>query len=803
MKKLLFLLLSSLFLFTPCFASITIEGVKCGDNTVNNDYYAWQFDAANMDQSSPANVGTFLLDPVDHGDVINDSGNFEFEDGTPVKFYGTNFTFSDNVPAKTEASWIADYLAFFGCNVVRVHHCDNFYPMGILTNDGTTQTMDPTGFDRFDYLWSKLKAKGIYGNFNLIVFRPWTSGDGVADIAAVKEISSPVKAVNIFDARMIELQKDYAYKFLHHINPYTGVSYTSDRIVAMLEITNENSLITHWHDKHLDPINPYTSGEPFPSFYTDELNTKWNNWLENKYETPAAIISAWGLASLDGTQTQIFDHSSTGSLQVISPAAATFTYGSGSATINITTVDLDNFWYIQYQKGFNQIATKVYQWDIVLSADSPRKVVVNIQGDSPTYTIYGSKTLDITTTPTTYSFYCTATISTHVTAKIHLGQVVGIVTVGAMSMKESSSLPYIAVEKDKTDFTFHRPYYETLLAYPAPQQADVTEFMNKTVSDFYIEMTDYIRNTVGVGSKLIIPNGGGEGYYSEDILTPISDVWDMHTYADHPQFPRVHWDSNDFTITNNRMLSSPTKGMVGNAHGKEQTVKTKPFTIGEYNHCFPNDYAYEGNLMMAIYGLQYGWNGLFQFSFGDATTDMIDNINGYFSADNNPQKMLEMLLGSYIFQKATNWSFTDNGDVLQFDSDQIKGVFGSIGGHTYNLGGISITPEKNGAVFIFSSSNQTFANSSNLVVVVFGKVKNTGSGWLNNVISAGNYQWGTTPVLMEFNPVDFSMAFAHGMTVRKLDTKGTPSDNLNLTVGGSTVTFNNDGIKSPWFVISK
>ena len=86
---------------------------------------------------------------------------------------------------------------------------------------------------------------------NLHVSRTFRINDNVADYDSLPEFG---KCVNFFDPYIIKLHKEYAQQLLTHVNPYTGKALVNDPVMAMVEITNENSLYRNWRDNKLKPI---------------------------------------------------------------------------------------------------------------------------------------------------------------------------------------------------------------------------------------------------------------------------------------------------------------------------------------------------------------------------------------------------------------------------------------------------------------------------------------------------------------------------------------------------------------------
>jgi hypothetical protein len=223
-----------------------------------------------------------------HGFIRVEEGRFA-NDAGQIRFHATNLTGPANFPTHEVADKLASRLARLGINCVRHHFMDtwytNFMPeptQAILADDTNTQReLDPEQLDKLDYLISVFKKHGIYSNLNLHVGRTLDERDGFEN---ADQLPWANKGINHFEPRMIELQKEYAKQLLTHVNKYTGNAYTDEPCVAMVEITNENTLINLYYSGKLEVI---------PDPYFSELNKQWNNWIKDKYGSVNAIISAW------------------------------------------------------------------------------------------------------------------------------------------------------------------------------------------------------------------------------------------------------------------------------------------------------------------------------------------------------------------------------------------------------------------------------------------------------------------------------------------------------------------------------
>ncbi len=261
----------------------------------------WIPSPLSWDDASPTatHIGRLVLDPPAgrHGFLTVQGDGFRFRDGTPAHFWGINLSAGANFPDHDVADRLAARLAKLGFNLVRLHHMDSAAePRGIWEKGRDAPRLSTVQLDRLDYLIARLKAAGIYVDVNLHVGRSFTEAEGVVEASRIPRLS---KFVTLFDPRLIELQKDYARQLLTHRNPYTGRRYVDEPAVALVELTNENSLFAGWFSGALDrtaeavtgPVDPWRG--PVPPFYQRELDALWNQWLLRRYASRMMLEAAW------------------------------------------------------------------------------------------------------------------------------------------------------------------------------------------------------------------------------------------------------------------------------------------------------------------------------------------------------------------------------------------------------------------------------------------------------------------------------------------------------------------------------
>ena len=191
---------------------------------------------------------SYLLDlPAGkHGFLTVKNGHFYFKNGSRMRFWGLNIhACNAGFPTHLQAEDIAKRLAQLGCNIVRMHFLDNESPGGIIDGGyNDSQHFSDSQMEKLDYFIYQLKKNGVYVCFDVLGLgaRRFKPGDDVPQCDMVKRYFT--MTVSYFNKRIIELSKKFALDFLSHINPYTGNAYINEPCVAMIEMTNENTMFS-------------------------------------------------------------------------------------------------------------------------------------------------------------------------------------------------------------------------------------------------------------------------------------------------------------------------------------------------------------------------------------------------------------------------------------------------------------------------------------------------------------------------------------------------------------------------------
>ena len=253
------------FRFLPAFLALLAPAFA-----QNSDFFKFSIDEDRLGGAPDFSFLNHALRPADR--VVVRNGHFcRAGDGQRVRMFGVNLAFGANFPEPADAPRIARRLRRLGVNLVRLHHLDTRpdrrpEDTGSTLTRGPYPTLNPVSIARMRNFLNALKAEGIYVNLNLHIgyeFRP--DVDRVPAMPEGIKFPRQSKPLHIFFPRMVDLQAEYARKFISALN------LKDDPVLAMVELNNETSLVQAWQAQVMDRT---VVGE-----YKTELERQWNDFL--------------------------------------------------------------------------------------------------------------------------------------------------------------------------------------------------------------------------------------------------------------------------------------------------------------------------------------------------------------------------------------------------------------------------------------------------------------------------------------------------------------------------------------------
>jgi len=598
--------------------------------------------------------------PITEFISVDPSGRFS-AGGVRVRFFGTNAVADGAVPTKNKAWFIAGRLRKMGFNLVRFHHLDNPWSTESLLGSGTdTRHLNSQSLDRLENFVSELKKNGIYANLNLHVSRTFRLTDGVAGADSLVESG---KGVSFFDPQLIALQKEYATQLLTHVNPYSGLPLAQDPVMAMIEITNENSLYRMWRQGRL---KTFAAGGFLMVRHNSMLDSLWNQYLSSRYAGTADLATAWSPGTFPADTASMINNGgferpigSPWGLEQYAPGRgqlsrdASFPYkGASSAKVQVTQTDGEN-WRVQWRYvGLSMVRDSVYVVNFAVRADSIRTISVGLMLDSSPWTAYGWS--DVTLTPTwkysSFSFRAPVAVNSGLRLSFQLGSSKGSYWFDDVSYAMSGIHGVLPGESLEAR-TVRRIDFNECVQFSDQRVRDMTAFYMKLQSDFFAEMTSHLKGTLHVRVPIVGTNWN-IGLPDLAVQSKL-DYTDNHAYWDHPDFPGVMWSPTTWTIDNQPMVKSENGGSVASLFSGPPFLG-KPSTISEYNHSFPNKYQSEAVPFLTAYASLQDVDGVMFFSYNhtdDWENDKVGGyLGGYFDLHRNAALMSLIPSCAYAFR---------------------------------------------------------------------------------------------------------------------------------------------------------
>lgn len=626
--------------------AISLVAIRCDADSTFPFVIPW-------DDASASITDVSALNPTPagvNGSITARNGHFFDNKGNRIRFLGVNMTFSACFPDKMDAEKVAAHLHKCGVNLIRFHHMDNgFAPNGIFDPKFTDhQHLDVDQLDRLDYFIYQLKLHGIYSNLNLHVSRKFDMGDGFSDAQLLPEAD---KGVDYFDARMIALQKKYASDLLMHTNPYTKSKYTEEPAIAIVEITNEDSLVDqYWNG----------SSSKLPQLYSAMLQAKWNSWLKKKYETTEGLKRSWSASDkpygpnilLNGNFARGAErwnlelNRAPASARMELPENLVLPAGVDGHPLQLNIQQLGSEdWHIQLHQGSIDLTEdEPYTATFWAKAAHPRTLGVYTCVDRDDYHHIGlDSKVELGTDWKLYSLAFTASkvLKDHCRLTFVLG-----------GSKESLDLAGITLRPGtQTDFSpaINLEKESTSLASPSatPSGVDWVSFLLDTERTYMQEMRDYLKKEIKLQACLTgsqVGYGGIAGAWREQN----SDFTDSHAYWQHPEFPNNPWDPKDWKIKNTSMVRDPDGGTLADL--ARYRIAGKPFIVSEYNHPTPNEFQAECLPMIASFAALQDWDGIVLFDYNSDRKNMhTTSIDWFFLTSANPAKMAFFPAAAMLF----------------------------------------------------------------------------------------------------------------------------------------------------------
>ncbi len=609
------------------------------------------------DTSSQTFLPVFRVDPIEPDDFVHiTDGHFAVQ-GERIRFFGTNSVAQGAFPGQSESAMVAGRLRKMGFNLIRFHHIDNGWSRESLFEWGRdTRHLNPETLDRLEKYIYELKQNGIYINMNLHVSRTFRTEDGVAVADSIKNFG---KGVTYFDRRLVDLQKEYAEQLLTHVNPYTHLALVDDPVMAMVEITNENSLYRMWRS---GDIRWQGDGGTFPNYHVHMLDSLWTGYLRSRYADTDVLKAAWnqglrpagtGEQIRDGgfendtiTRNWVLEQHGTATAAMLIEENNPY-QGEKCARVNVTSADGIG-WHIQWkQVNIKIVRDSLSTVSFAGRSDGNKNITVSIQKDGSPWTVFYNTSFGLNTEWQEFQFSFRAPADNDDTRlSFSLGNETGNYWFDEIHLGPSGVDGLLENENLEAG-TVRRIAYSECVNFSDNRVRDISRFYFELQQDYFTEMSTFLKS-LGVKVPMTGTNwnvGPGDMAVQSQL-----DYIDNHAYWDHPSFPNIPWSSTDWTINNTPMVRNDDGGTVAGLFHRTPHMG-KPMTVSEYNHAFPNRYQSEGVLFITGYSAFHDIDGPMFFDYGGSRYNWdTDRVGGYFGIHRNTAMMGLVPSCAYAFR---------------------------------------------------------------------------------------------------------------------------------------------------------
>lgn len=586
--------------------------------------------------------------PAGADGFIRADGSRFVDDRGPVYFTGTNLCFSGCFPEHDQAEQVAADLARFGINLVRLHYVHHQFPPDrkYATPDSF---IEPVQLEQFDYLFNQLKQRGIYVYFQLNIARKFGAASGFENADKLPWYNN---GLDNFEPRMIALQKKYIRDLLSHVNPYTKLAYQDDPAIATLELANENSVVVKWYNGTLDGL---------PSPYREQFEGLWHDWLKQRYGTTAKLHETWGCRTVpwgdelipDGklAQTQAdaehypawglqCDAGSVGSWSVV-PAQGQPVDGPGFARLKIERIGSSPN-MPQFFQRVGIVGEMPYRLSFKLRSTPASNVAVRISQDHDPWHVVGFRTtLDAGEEWQSHTIDFTGALTDPKVRVVFANFTAGTtIDLADLSLRPGGTLGLAETETLEAG-NVPLPYPSGPARYHLPViLAEMSRFLSHLESSYFAQLADVVKDELHAPQALT----GTQLGYGFDYPQGRLDYCDIHSYWCHPAAPGGGSWTNPkmrqwWFLRNLAMVDFPVQRSTI-AQLAIKRVLNRPYTVSEYDHAYPNQYAAEGNPMIFALGAFQDWSGILHFAWTHNADYDPDVMTGYFDLKTNSVKQV-------------------------------------------------------------------------------------------------------------------------------------------------------------------
>ncbi len=562
--------------------------------------------------------------------IVSKNGHFVNQKGERIRLLGSLLSYSACYPDSAQAIRIARRFQDLGINAVRFRGWDVTATWGYLLpwQASTTDTVfNNDNIKKLDWFIYQLQQHGVYVFLNFNAFTP-RQRDGVWKYDSIN-YSWNVLALQSFHPSYQNAQRKFIKNIMQHVNQFSKVAYKDDPTIALINITDENSLATYWSRNFQNGSTPL-----FCYSHRMLFDTLFNSWLKKKYSNDATLKLAWSNGTINSNnilRDPGFEDafSSPWTLSVGSTTSAVLAYsdgdkveGSQSARVRIQTSGSYPYELQLRQGQCNIIQGRQYKitfWAKTTTQQVKRPLSILLVRDNTPYDPFGINVTDtITSAWKQYSFTFVAN-TTYPTALLifGLGGSMGDVYLDNVSFTEEAPTTLLPGESLVTN-NVSALWGRNTVSNKRTESA--LEFIQEITSSYYQSIFQLFRDTLK--SQIMLSGNGITNSLSDVVTNKNADYTCATGYWGY--FLNSFEDGKPWQMYRYPMAESPYGAQLASlALGKQ---KGKPYIVNNMYQIYPSSNNLELTTMMPIYSSFQDWDGIF---FGEWCSDInkMDSAN--------------------------------------------------------------------------------------------------------------------------------------------------------------------------------
>lgn len=559
-------------------------------------------------------------------------GHLGFADGARARLVGTSLTGTACFPDSATAITTAAHMRKLGINMVRFIYFDyhNFDGASTLAPGFRSDTLSPSQMKRLDWFLYQLKANSIRSHFVLKSRNGPRRDDGVPTWDSAY---SNGFYITYFSEPFQRMQQRYMSKLFTHVNPYTGKRYVDDPEIALVTVTDQNTLYDAWINDRLHQrtnVLSYNQGRLLDTLFNNYLRGRYSGTptLRNVYREGLAapgpnLVKNPGYESFTDNWSLTVGEGAQASLVIVQgPDVAP---GEGTASLRVVIRKSNGNEARAYidQLGLPVKKNGIYRLRFKARTDSAagRPIhVVMLRGSTPFDNLGINETPALTTTWQTfdYTFRAIGTDTIGAIMRLYLGRQMGDVFLDGFIFQETGRdgvLPGESLENN----TVARARLRDVTKYALRRIQDQTNFYDSLARAYYGSMRTHLRSLgvrapiAGTNSSASAPDSWAQ---SDFDFTAETSQWDFSGTRTGTPYSDSTWVMRNYSVLRFRDQKIPEfshNAMVG-----------KPFIAEQYLHIFPNAHRPEMMIFMPSYAALHDWDGLYFYSYSDRNTEMAD-----------------------------------------------------------------------------------------------------------------------------------------------------------------------------------